>query len=276
MSSLSNLETRYLEAILHMERGYVLDFSDRTYGDFFADFGIDIHGDERYLISGTSKAKKMRAFWEQDEDAIVANVLNALLDLIETNRDLGRHNHDPIVLKKCRDIASRLSGKTSTAEPVTVNQFLEVDVAIPSLQMLPVESAVIGIIKERLREAELVSNAGAHLSTIFLCGSILEAVLLGAANNQPEQFNRSVSSPKNPQGQVKKFHEWSLSELINVASEIGILEPDVKEFSHGLRSFRNYIHPYQQLSSGFTPDEHTARICCQVVKLALASIAGER
>ena len=40
--------------------------------------------------------------------------------------------------------------------------------------------------------------------------------------------------------------------------------------------FRNYIHPYQQMVSGFTPDEHTAKVCFQVLKAALASVAGER
>jgi hypothetical protein len=50
----------------------------------------------------------------------------------------------------------------------------------------------------------------------------------------------------------------------------------VKKFSHGLREFRNYIHPYEQMVSGFAPDEHTAKVCFQVLKAALASLAGER
>ncbi len=45
---------------------------------------------------------------------------------------------------------------------------------------------------------------------------------------------------------------------------------------HGLRDFRNYIHPYEQMVSGFTPDDHTAKVCFQVLKAALASLAGER
>ena len=276
MSSLTTAEKRYFENIFGMSTGYVLDFSDSTYGDFFSKFGIDIHDDKKYLVNGTSKAKKMRAFWEQEEDATVARVLNELVDLYETNCDLGGQDLDAIVLDKCRNIIDRLFGRTYSTKPVTADQFLEEQIAIPSLQKLPVESAVVRIIEERLREVELVSKAGAHLSTIFMSGSVLEAVLLGAANDKPEQFNRSGSSPKNPHGKVKKFPEWTLSELINVASDIGILEPDVKEFSHGLRSFRNYIHPYEQMSSGFTPDEHTARLCYQVLKLALASVAGER
>ena len=276
MSSLTSAEKRYFENIFGMSTGYVLDFSDATYDDFFSNYGIDIHGDKKYLVNGTSKAKKMRAFWEQDEDATVARVLNELLDLYETNCDLRGHDPDVIVLKKCRDIIARLSGRSKFTKPVTVDQFLEEHIEIPSLQKLPVESAVVGVIEERLQEAELVSKAGAHLSAVFLCGSVLEAVLLGAAQSNPKKFNQARSSPTTPEGKVKKFQYWSLSDLINVACEIGVLKPDVKEFSHGLRNFRNYIHPYQQLSSGFTPDRHTAGLCFQVLKLALASVAGER
>jgi hypothetical protein len=119
-------------------------------------------------------------------------------------------------------------------------------------------------------------GAKAYLSTIFLCGSVLEAVLLGAAQKEPARFNRASASPRDASGGVKRFHEWTLAQFIDVACEIGLLKPDVKKFSHGLRDFRNYIHPYEQMVSGFTPDEHTAKVCFQVLKAALASIAGER
>ena len=75
---------------------------------------------------------------------------------------------------------------------------------------------------------------------------------------------------------MKQFQDWTLSEFITVAHEIGLLKPDVQKFSHGLRDFRNYIHPYQQMASGFKPDEHTAKLCFQVLKAALADVAGDR
>jgi hypothetical protein len=105
---------------------------------------------------------------------------------------------------------------------------------------------------------------------------VLEGVLLGAALKNPEKFNRSPASPKTPQGKVKQHHDWTLSQLIDVACDVQMLKPDVKTFSHGLRDFRNYIHPYQQMVSGFEPDKHTAKVCFQVLKAALASLAGER
>ena len=75
---------------------------------------------------------------------------------------------------------------------------------------------------------------------------------------------------------MKAFQDWKLAELIDVAHDIGLLKPDVQNFSHGLRDFRNYIHPYQQMASGFKPDEHTAKVYFQVLKAALADVAGDR
>ena len=72
---------------------------------------------------------------------------------------------------------------------------------------------------------------------------------------------------------VKKFNEWTLSDLINSAYELDIIKEDVKKFSHVVREYRNYIHPYQQLYSQFNPDVHTASICFQVLKAMISQIS---
>lgn len=276
MSSLTIAEKRYFEKLFNMATGYVLDFSDTTYDDFFRNHGIDIHRNRKYLINGPSKAKKMRAFWEQEDDPIVAPVLHELLDLYEANCHLDGRDPETSVLEACRKTVKRLSGRSSTKEPVTDGEFLEESISLPRLDKLPVDSHVAGIIEDRLTEAQNALAANAYLSVIFLCGSVLEGVLLGAALQNPKLFSSSNASPKSSDGKVMKFHQWSLAQLINVACDVDLLKVDVKKFSHSLRDFRNYIHPYQQMISNFSPDEHTARICFQVLKAALASVAGER
>lgn len=276
MSSLTDIEKRYLEKLLGMQSGYVLDYSDATFGEFFNRHKIDIHG-SKYQTYGTSKAKKMRAFWESEPDVLVGKVLSEMLDSYEADCDLNNREADAPVLEKSRGIVARLSGKPVPAKPVqTVDDFLHREFTVPNIQKLPIEAQAVPIIESRLGEARTAMGAGAHLSVIFLCGSVLEAVLLGAAQKEPASFNRASASPKASDGNVKRFHEWSLAQFIDVACEIGILKPDVKKFSHGLRDFRNYIHPYEQMVSGFNPDEHTAKVCFQVLKAALASVAGDR
>lgn len=275
MSSLTDIEKRYLEKLLGMQSGWVLDYSDATYGELFARHHIDIHG-PRYQTYGTSKAKKMRAFWEQESDRVVGKVLSEMLDSCEADCELNGREVDTGILEKCRGIVTRLAGDTPASTNETEENFLDKEFTIPNIHKLPVESQVATIIESRLDEARKALNAGAYLSVIFLCGSVLEGVLLGVAQKNPEKFNRSTSSPKDGQGKVKALQDWSLAQFIDAACDIQLLKVDVKKFSHGLRDFRNYIHPYEQMVSGFTPDEHTAKVCFQVLKAALASVAGER
>ena len=275
MSSLTTVDKRYLEKILNMGRGYVLDFTDATFEEFFKRYNVDIHG-VQYQTYGRSKARKLRAFWEQESDTLVGRVLSEMLDNYEADCDLNDRERDTGLLAKSREIVARLSIRDAATKPVAVEGFLNKEFEIPSIHKLPVETLVAKIIEARLNEAQAALSVSAYLSVIFLCGSVLEGVLLGEAQREPEKFNRSPTSPKWPDGKVKSFQDWSLAQFIDVACDINVLKPDVKEFSHGLRHFRNYIHPYEQMASNFTPDEHTAKVCFQVLKAALASVAGER
>lgn len=276
MSSLTDIDKRYLEKLLDMGGGHVLDFTDATFGEFFERHNVDIHG-RKYQTFGTSKGKKLRAFWASEPDQRVGTVLSEMLDSYEANCDLNSRDPDRRLLEKARDIAERLTGRSAASHSATTeSEFLSREFAVPNIQKIPIDTQVASIVEARLNEAHVALMAGAYLSVIFLCGSVLEAVLLGAAQQTPASFNQAKATPKTVNGSPKRFHEWTLLQLIDVACEVGILKLDIKKFSHGLREFRNYIHPYEQMTSGFTPDEHTAKVCFQVLKAALASLAGER
>lgn len=276
MSTLTEVDKRYLENILEMGSGWVLDYSDRTFGQFFNRHGVDIHG-EKYQIYGTSKAKKLRAFWEIESDDLVGKILSEMIAVYEANCKLNNKQINSPILLETKKIVSRFLEKSSSMSSLDTDEdFLNREFFMPNVRNLPIEATAIPIIDGRLVEVRKTLTAGAYLSVIFLCGSVLEAVLLGAAQNEPARFNRAVASPKERDGCVRPFHKWSLAQFIDVACEVDLLKPDVKKFSHGLRDFRNYIHPYEQMASRFTPDEHTAKLCFQALKAALASVAGER
>ena len=77
MADLTPVEKRKLEVALEMGGGYVLDFSDRTFAEFFLDAaGVNID-DPRY--GGASKAKRLRAFWTKEPNHLVGCVLGELL-----------------------------------------------------------------------------------------------------------------------------------------------------------------------------------------------------
>ena len=275
MSSLTETEKLYFEKLFGMSSGYVLDFTDSKFGTFFRRFNVEIHS-IKYQTLGMSKAKKLRSFWESEPDELVGALLFEMLDYYEVFCELTEQAVDEPLLEKARGIARRLIGQPVASSANNEIQFLEHEFLVPNIHKLPIDGLVVPIVEGRLNEVHVALRAGAHLSVILLCGSVLEAVLLGAAQQAPASFNQARSTPKNRDGSPRRFPDWSLAQLIDVAYEVGDLQLDVKKFSHGLRDFRNYIHPYQQLSSGFTPDEHTAKVCFQVLKAALASLTGER
>lgn len=142
---------------------------------------------------------------------------------------------------------------------------------------LKLDANVSEIIKSRLYEIEICVLRGAPLSATIMIGSILEGILLGIALSFPQLFNCAKSAPKEKDGnQIKKFHDWTLNNYIDVAFEIGILKHDIKQFSYGVRSFRNYIHPYQQMQTKFSPDKQTVLICFQVLKVVIYQISQFR
>lgn len=128
------------------------------------------------------------------------------------------------------------------------------------------------MLQYRIKEIEKCFSSGSPLAVILLAGSALEGILLGLAIRHTRQFNSAKSSPKYSSSKVKPFHEWSLSGFIDVAKELGLIQQDTHKFSHSLRDFRNYIHPFEQMSSGFSPREHTAKICLQVLRAAIHEI----
>jgi hypothetical protein len=105
MANLRFNERAALEKAFGMSSGYVLNFSDRTFQDFIWEYARRDINDGAYSKYGTSKAKRLRAFWEVEQDNVVATLTHALLDhgsalaIIETKD-----------LEAARPVAVRLGG----------------------------------------------------------------------------------------------------------------------------------------------------------------------
>jgi hypothetical protein len=158
--------------------------------------------------------------------------------------------------------------------PEKENDFLEKQIDETPLEQLDLDGMITDILNIRFIEIKKCLNQKASLAVIFLIGSTLEGVLLGIASKFPKAYNMASSAPKDKNQKVLPFHDWTLNSFIDVAFEVGHLKKDVKQFSHVLRGFRNYIHPYQQLNERFNPDEHTASICWQVLKAAIHQLSN--
>lgn len=84
-NSLTLSNKAFLESILGMSSGYVLDFSNASFSNFFAELGIDIYDDQSYpnKAPSNSKANRMRAFWNAADNQTLAKSISALADYVE-------------------------------------------------------------------------------------------------------------------------------------------------------------------------------------------------
>ena len=99
MSNLTFLEKSKFEKFLGMSTGYVLDFSNRTFAEFVLDStGLDIY-DSRYDYGSGSKANRLRAFWQKEENGLVGRLMSDMLDYSGTTGPLQ---------DSCRQIVTRL------------------------------------------------------------------------------------------------------------------------------------------------------------------------
>lgn len=180
-----------------------------------------------------------------------------------------RENEKILIGKIDKIIIPRIKEQSDISE----KEFLQLafDTSIDDIGL---DYNITEILKIRIGEAESNIKVGCSLSAIILIGSVAEGILLGVATKYPRDFNTVNRAPTNRNdGKVKPFNAWTLNDFIESAYELDIIHEDVKKFSHVLREFRNYIHPYQQLCSKFSPNIHTAAICLQVLKALITQVS---
>src|SRR5215813_1255427 len=91
MSNIRTIDMMLIDDLFEMHGGYVLNFSDRTFANFFAEeLDIDIN-DQAYSRNGTSKAKRLRCFLQTVDKPTVIRTLNGLWEYREASRQRFGH-----------------------------------------------------------------------------------------------------------------------------------------------------------------------------------------
>jgi hypothetical protein len=105
-------DMRVIDEFFEMGSGYVLDFSDRTFAEFFeTEFGIAID-DPRFRTEGTSKAKRLRFFLKISDVNTRRMVLNTLWDYRTAyRRRIGAGDEIPNAENEFSALLHRISGE---------------------------------------------------------------------------------------------------------------------------------------------------------------------
>lgn len=131
-----------------------------------------------------------------------------------------------------------------------------------SLGQVVRDPALAMVAQERLHEAELCNRAGAYVASVIMLGSLLESVLLAAAQ---ERLRRPPPKPLDRLG---------LLDLIKLAREEDWIELDAELGSELVRQYRNQVHANRRLAMGHPPDADTLGMCWPVVYAILNDLAA--
>jgi len=120
MAELNRLDKIKLERILDMGGGYVLNFSNKTFEEFFFEYyQIEIYHDKYENEYSGSKANRLREFWKKESNYIVGKSIIGILDYrkaIEYNSYISSESITEELIQQCYKIGHRLRDETGIAE----------------------------------------------------------------------------------------------------------------------------------------------------------------
>lgn len=123
------------------------------------------------------------------------------------------------------------------------------------------------IVERDLLELEAALKAGSVKTVLVLSGSILEGLLLDRLMTR--RMEAEALHAKSLQ-----LEKWQLNDIIEISGKLGILPTEtIAKFSHGLRSFRNLIHPGLELRDNLDIATEEAKIGIEVLNIVFRTLS---
>jgi tetratricopeptide (TPR) repeat protein len=118
-----------------------------------------------------------------------------------------------------------------------------------------------------LREAAFALLTRSFKTTLIMCGSIIESVLLD------KLLSRGIKAYKCSDGKTRTVNRMSLGDLPHVSFREKVIEEQLYHLAHALRGFRNLIHPgIEQRTQAMIVSENNARIAWDITRKLLNEI----
>ncbi|MFJ2391522.1 hypothetical protein ACIOTI_02070 [Streptomyces sp. NPDC087843] len=139
-------------------------------------------------------------------------------------------------------------------------QRVELKVAITDIVSDPDLARAVQL---RLDEARICQEHGAYTSAVIMLGSLLEGVLVHAADVRPATVPLA-----------RPARDTRLQELIQHAHTNQWIGQDAKMASDLLRTYRNLVHPLAEKRAKHSADFDTADLCWSTVNAVLNDLAA--
>lgn len=241
MGNIRSIDMMHLDDVFQMHDGYVLNFNNRTFAQFFREeLSVNID-DAAYAQNGTSKAKRLRTFLQTADKRLVVRCLHALWEYRETARNRAgeaetvRNAHGGLL-----DIINRLGGGPRQAPhgagPVIDRaKFASLRQELLGLMQLGAQArgyAFEKFLKDLfdtfgLKAREAFRLRGEQIDGSFLLGQ--ETYLLEAKWQDPRCGNADLHAF---QGKVEQKAAWTRGLFV---SHSGFTEDGLHAFGRGKR-----------------------------------------
>lgn len=142
----------------------------------------------------------------------------------------------------------------------------------PRPQRVELKVAIIDVVSDpdlaravqlRLDEARICQEHGAYTSAVIMLGSLLEGVLVHAADV------RNATVPL-----TRPARDTRLQDLIHHAHTNQWIDQDARMASDLLRTYRNLVHPLAEKRAKHSADFDTADLCWSTVNAVLNDLAA--
>ena len=145
---------------------------------------------------------------------------------------------------------------------------------LPSFATITADIEMQQLLANRWHECVACVAHDLPLSATVMMGGILEALLVARINRLTDQSPvfKARSAPKDKTGTVLKLREWTLSNYIDVAHDLGWISDTYKDVGAILRDYRNYIHPYKEYQHKKRIAPEDARLLWEISKTIVRQI----
>jgi hypothetical protein len=139
----------------------------------------------------------------------------------------------------------------------------------PTFAPLISDQRMQAILLARWKECVDCINAGAPLAANVMMGGLLEALLLARIHRETDKSKifAAANAPRDRKsGKPLPLQEWTLHNYIGVAHEVKWISHSAKDVGEVLMDYRNYIHPYKELSHGIVLTKDDSIVLWEVGK----------
>lgn len=123
-----------------------------------------------------------------------------------------------------------------------------------------------GILLRDICDAVRCYAHGLWKPAVILCGGALEGILSEPILRQPDAIRDAAYLKAYPQTkQAKRMENYRLCHYLDVAAELKVIRETTAKLGHGVRDYRNYIHPLTEIEEKQEITDNDARIACTLV-----------